>query len=147
MTTNRYPRAPSRRSALRASLAPALLIPALLLVPAALPLCDMGAEACFTVVPGPAAPSAGPGDHCPMEAAALDEMPCCVRDAGPVEPTPVTPPKADTGLQVKLHLQVPVVAVTSTVTVLPGEVLARVPAPALAAPAVPLYTLLSTLIS
>jgi hypothetical protein len=118
-----------------------LLIPALLLVPAALPLCDMGAEACFE------APVAGPGDHCPMGAAAREDMPCCVADAAPPERVPVAPPKADHDLQVKPQIQSPHASAPSPVAVAPAEALGGPPCPALAGPQVPLYTLLSSLLS
>lgn len=147
MTTNRRYRSASGRGTLRAALAPALLIPALLLVPAALPLCDMGAEACVTMVAERAAPVGGPGDHCPMGAAAREEMPCCVADAAPPEPTPVAPPKADHDLQVKPQIQSPHASAPSPVAVAPAEALGGPPCPALAGPQVPLYTLLSSLLS
>lgn len=147
MTTNRRHRSASGRGTLRAALAPALLIPALLLVPAALPLCGMGADACVTMVAERAAPVFGPGDHCPMGAAAREEMPCCVADAAPPERAPVAPPKADHDLQVKPQIQSPHASAPSPVAVAPAEALGGPPCPALAGPQVPLYTLLSSLLS
>lgn len=138
MTTTRH---------LRAALAPALLVPALLLVPAALPLCDMGTEACVTMAAEAAAPAAGSGAHCPMDAVARQEMPCCVQHAAPPEPTPVAPPKADHDLQPKPQVQTPHASAASPAAAIPSVALGRPQAPALAAPAVPLYTLLSTFLS
>ncbi|HEX6201134.1 MAG TPA: hypothetical protein VF150_12785, partial [Thermoanaerobaculia bacterium] len=140
-------RSASGRGALRATLAPALLIPALLLVPAALPLCGMGVEACFTAAVGPTVPVGAPGDHCPMGAEAREDMPCCVTDAAPPEPTPVAPPKADHDLQVKPQIQSPHASAPSPVAAARAEALGGPPCPALAGPQVPLYTLLSSLLS
>lgn len=146
MTTHRHLRTASGRPSLRALLAPVALVPVLLLVPAALPLCGMEVEACFTAA-APAVPPTALGDHCPMETAVQAEMPCCVEDTAPAEPVPVSPPAADSGSQLKIQLHAPAVAVAALTVPLPAPAPARAPAPDSTAPAVPLYTLLSSLLS
>lgn len=145
MSTNRHLRTASGRlGRVRwASLVPSALVPLLLLVPAGLPLCDPGVEACAITVP--VAPA---GAHCPMEALSGASRPasmeCCVRDAAPPGPSPAAPAKADPDLRTPLQLLAP--APAPALADLPNP--ARTPAPAATptASAVPLYTLLSTLL-
>lgn len=131
---------PRRLSGLLASWA---MVPVLLVVPASLPLCAMEMEAC--AVDAPVMPG---GVHCPMEASGLGEMPCCVRDAAPQAPAPAAPGKADADLRVQLKAPGPVAALAHAPLATLADA-APVPSPtaAPAAPAVPLYTLLSTLLS
>lgn len=147
MTTCRHSRAASRRAlpGFAASLA-GVLVPLLLLVPAGLPLCDPGVEACAITVP--VAPA---GAHCPMETLAASggagPMECCIQDAAPPGPAPAAPAKGDGDLRAPFQASAPApVAVSgrmalATVTSAPAATAAPTASP------VPLYTLLSTLLS
>lgn len=133
-----------RLSGLLASL---VMVPVLLVVPATLPLCAMDMDACAMDVP--VAPA---GAHCPLAAAGdtagRGEMPCCVSDAAPQGPAPAAPAKADAEVRVQLKAPGPVVAPAHALLAAPPEAApAPSPSAAPAAPAVPLYTLLSTLLN
>jgi hypothetical protein len=115
----------------------------LVVVPAALPLCGMEMDLCSMEVA--AVPT---GTHCPMEEAGRPEMPCCVQDTSPQGPAPATPGKADADLRVQLKAQAPAPTLVQTLFATPTvEAPAPAPVAILATPAVPLYTLLSTLLS
>lgn len=137
---HRRNRRASRLSGLLASWAVAFV---LVLLPAALPLCGMEMDLCS--VDAVAVPA---GTHCPMDEAGGPEMPCCVQDTSPQGPAPATPGKADADLRVQLKAQAPPPTPAETLFAMPTvEAPAPVPVATLAAPAVPLYTLLSTLLS
>ena len=117
---------------------------ALALVVVQVPPCEAGTEAC----PVEARPSSGA--HCPLEmamgtGAAMD---CCLEDAAPSrEPVPAAPAPTD-DLRVQLKAPAPVLtAATSLVAALPSALPVRGASAVPAAPAVPLYTLLSTLLN
>lgn len=140
MSADRRHRAASRTArwlALVASLAMALVV-------VQVPPCETGTEACAVEArPAPAA-------HCPMEAARASgaAMDCCVEDAAPSrEPAPAAPAPAD-DLRVQLKAPAPAVAsATALVAALPSALPARGSSAAPTAPAVALYTLLSTLLN
>lgn len=140
MSADRHLRPASRSARLLAVVASL----ALALVVAQVPPCEAGTEAC----PVEARPS--PGAHCPLEAAmaAGAAMDCCFEDAAPSrEPAPAAPAPAD-DLRVQLKAPAPAVALVSgLVASLPAALTARAADATLAAPAVPLYTLLSTLLN
>lgn len=147
VTTNRDPRTATGRPGpgLLASLA-AALVPLVLLVPAGLPLCDPEVEACAITVP--VAPA---GAHCPMEplsgASGSASMECCVRDATPPAPSPAVPAKSDPDLRAPSQVLAPALAAAPVLALLPTPSRAPAPADAPTAQAVPLYTLLSTLLN
>lgn len=132
-----------RRPRLSGLLTALVMVPVMLVVPASLPLCAMEIDACAVDVPVVPA-----GAHCPMDAAGLGAMPCCVSDAAPQGPAPAAPGKADADLRVQLKAPAPVAAPAHAFLAAPSEA-AQAPSPtaAPAAPAVPLYTLLSTLLN
>jgi hypothetical protein len=116
---------------------------AMVLVVVQVPPCGMSAEACALAArPAPAA-------HCPMESAmgAAAAMDCCVGDAAPSrEPAPAAPAPAD-DLRVQLKAPAPTVSLISgIVAALPAALPARAADATSTPPAVPLYTLLSTLL-
>jgi hypothetical protein len=138
VSTDRHHRTATRTApllALVASLGVALVV-------VQVPPCGMTAEAC-AVAARPA-----PGAHCPMAAAmAASGIDCCVQDAAPPrEPAPAAPAPAD-DLRVQVKAPAPAMALASAVTAVMSSALpARGPAALPAAPAAPLYTLLSTLL-
>lgn len=140
VSNNRH-RRPRRLSGLLTSL---VMVLVLLVVPASLPLCAMEMEAC--AVDLPLVPATGM--HCPMDAAGMGALPCCVSDAAPQTPAPAAPGKADADLRVQLKAPGPAAAPAHAFVATPSEA-AQAPSPtaASAAPAVPLYTLLSTLLN
>ena len=146
VSENRH-RRPRRLSVLASVIPSWILVPVLLVVPASLPLCGMEMEAC--AVDAPRVPV---GSHCALaamgDAAGLGEMPCCVSDAAPQGPAPAAPGKADADLRVQLKAPAPVVAPAHAFLAAPFHAAPAVCSTAApAASAVPLYTLLSTLLS
>ena len=131
--------APHPRSTVLAALAVAV---ALLVVPASLPLCAMEMEACSVDVP--AVPA---GAHCPMDTAGFGEMSCCVEDATPQAPAPAVPGKADAERQLQSTPALAPAAVDLASTAFPASAPVVPEAADLAASPVPLYTLLSSLLS
>lgn len=130
-------------------LAVSALVAVMLVVPVSAPLCASALGVC--AMPEAVAP---PIDaHCPMaeamghgEAAAME---CCVSDAAPQGPPPAVPGKADVERQLQsasLLALAPVAAVPD-LAALPAAPAPPPPAADLAASAVPLYTLLSSLLS
>lgn len=120
-----------------------VMVPVMLVVPASLPLCAMEMDACAVDVPVVPA-----GSHCPMDGAGLGAMPCCVSDAAPEGPAPAAPGKADADLRVQLKAQGPAAAPAHALVATASEPThAPSPTAAPAAPAVPLYTLLSSLLN
>lgn len=120
-----------------------------LVVPVSAPLCASALGVCSMpeAVPPPV------DAHCPMaEAMGHGEpaaMECCVSDAAPQGPTPAVPGKADSERQLagaSLLALAPAAAVPA-LAALPAAPAPPPPAADLAASAVPLYTLLSTLLS
>jgi hypothetical protein len=115
---------------------------ALVLVVVQVPPCGMSAEAC-AVAARPA-----PGAHCPLAAMeTASRMECCDGDAAPPnEPAPAVPAPAD-DLRVQLKAPAPALALAAANAASPPvAVTARGSAATPAAPATPLYTLLSTLL-
>lgn len=124
-----------------------VMVPLLLVVPVSLPLCDTEMEDCAVGVP--VVPN---GAHCALaptgDAAGLGAMPCCVSDAAPQAPAPAAPGKADADLRVQLKAPVPAAAAVHAFLAAPSAAAPGVSPPAApAGPAVPLYTLFSTLLN
>lgn len=145
MSAKVHPVSESRRRtrSLPGLLASLAMMPVMLVVPAALPLCAMEMDACAVDVP--VAPERA---HCPMDGAGLGELTCCVEDAAPQGPAPAAPAKADTDLRVQLKAPGPAAAPAHALVAAPIQAApTATPAAAPAAPAVPLYTLLSTLLN
>lgn len=148
MTTNRHLRAASGRlgPVPRVWVVPLALVPLLLLVPAGLGLCDPAVEACALAVP-----VAPVGAHCPMEAlegaGGSESLECCVRDVTLPVPSPAAPAKADSDLRAPFQILAPAPVAPPAEAALPAVPSALAPAAAPIASAVPLYTLLSTLLN
>lgn len=140
---HRHLRAPR----LCAALASVAMAAVLLVVPAALPLCGMEMDPCAVEV------SAVPaGTHCALagrgEVAGLPEMPCCVQDTSPQGPAPAAPGKADTDLRLQLKAQAPAPTLAQALFAAPAVAAPEpVPQAVPTASAVPLYTLLSSLLN
>lgn len=113
-------------------------------VPASLPLCTPAMEECGLVATAGAAPET----RCTMDEAGLGGMPCCVEDAAPGDPQPVPPGKVDSGPRIQAEAPAPLL--TASHGILPGPA-GPVPAPDAAAArkasTIPLYTLLSILLT
>jgi hypothetical protein len=138
---------------LSVSLAALALAAVMLVVPASAPLCASGLGVC-------AMPEAPAKAHCPLAAAhgsghdGGPAMDCCVTDAapqGPVGPVPAVPTpakKADAERQLQPLPALAPVALALGSPALPGPAPQAPPLAAeLAASPVPLYTLLSSLLS
>lgn len=106
------------------------------------PLCELGMEACF--LPG-SLPAEG-ASHCPMDAAGLGEMPCCIEEAVPHGPSPAAPGTPGQRVQIDPHAVAPVSLPAPLAPPTTTERGFLRPAPPAASP-VPLYTLLSSLLS
>lgn len=137
----RRPPRPARLLGLGAAL---VALVGFVVVPASLPLCTTAMGECGLVATAVAAP----GVRCTMDEAGLGGMPCCVEDAAPGDPQPAPSGKTDSGLRVQSESPAPVLAA--------GDALLATSSPAgltLAAPPetalqpVPLYTLLSILLT
>lgn len=116
--------------------------PLLLVLVASAPLCEMGMEACFL-----AEPSLAEGaSHCPMDAAGLGEMPCCVEEAVPHGPSPAAPGTPDQRVQIDPQAVAPVSFEARPAASSATAHRSLRPAPPAASP-VPLYTLLSSLLN
>lgn len=136
----RIPRAPSLLG-LGAAL---VALAGFVVVPASLPLCTAAMEECGLVATAGAAPET----RCTMDEAGLGGMPCCVEEAAPGDPQPVPPGKVDSGPRIQAEAPAPLL--TASHGVLPGSagpVLAPDAAAARTASTVPLYTLLSILLT
>lgn len=118
------------------------LAPLLLVLVASAPLCELGMEACFLPEPSPAEGAS----HCPMDAAGLGEMPCCVEEAVPHGPSPAAPGTPDQRVQLDPHAVAPVSLPAPLALPSTTERGSLRPAPPAASP-VPLYTLLSSLLN
>lgn len=133
-----------RTSRLPALVASLVTVAVLLVVPASLPLCVSDLGVCFVQAAEPAAA------QCPLMAvaASVGEMDCCVSDAKPQGPSPAVPGKADADPHSHLQAQALPPAPGGVADAVPAA-LAPAPSPtaAPAASAVPLYTLLSTLLN
>ena len=136
-----------RRSASWAALA---LVAVVLVVPVSAPLCASGLGVC-------ALPEAAPpvDAHCPLAAATgyagtepgdVATMDCCVSDAAPQGPAPAVP-DGERQLQGASLVALAPAAAASDLAALPAAPQPAPPAADLAASAVPLYTLHSTLLS
>ncbi len=137
-----------------ASWAALALVAVMLVVPVSAPLCASALGVCAM----PEAVSPPIDAHCPMaeamghggmghgDTAAMD---CCVSDGAPQGQAPAVPAKADVERQLAgaSLLALAPLAVGFDLTVLPGFPAPPPLAADLAASAVPLYTLLSTLLS
>lgn len=131
---------PRLRSAACLAVAPLLLV-----LVASAPLCELGMEACFQPEPAQVG-SMADGAHCPMDAAGLGEMPCCVEETVPHGPSPAAPGSPDLRVQLDPHALAPVAVAASLEAPRPAAHRPVRPEPPMASP-VPLYTLLSTLLS
>ncbi|MFP3941179.1 MAG: hypothetical protein ACLF0P_12790 [Thermoanaerobaculia bacterium] len=131
-----------RRLRSAASLAVA---PLLLALVASAPLCELGMEECLLPEPAPMGAMAD-GSHCPMDAAGLGDMPCCVEEAVPHGPSPAAPGSPDLRVQLDLQALAPAAAAASLEAPRPAAHRPVRPEPPMASP-VPLYTLLSTLLN
>ncbi len=126
----------ARLGALVASLA---LVAVLVQVP-----CLMGAETCALAPVTRVASSL-----CPMAADGGRAMKCCAKGEAPRQSAPATPAGHDSGQRLQLQVLpvgtglVPVLPASPTAAERPAMAFAAIPA----APATPLYTLLSTLLS
>lgn len=108
--------------------------------------CPMGAEACALAPAG----VTGAVAHCPMAAANGGRtMECCAKGESPRPSNPATPASPDSGS--RLQLKVLPLGADSAPATPPALAVTERPATSctatLAAPATPLYTLLSTLLS
>lgn len=114
------------------------------LVPASLPLCTTAMDECGLVATAVSAP----GARCTMDEAGLGGMPCCVEEAAPDDPQPVPPGQVDSGP--RIQAEAPAQLLAASHGILPGSA-GPVPAPdaaaARTASTVPLYTLLSILLT
>lgn len=119
--------------------------PLLLALVASAPLCELGVEACFLPEPPRAGSMAG-GDHCPMDAAGLGDMPCCVEESVPHGPSPAAPGAPDLRVQLDFQGVAPAAVAANLAAPRPAAHRPVRPEPP-TAPPVPLYTLLSTLLS
>lgn len=142
----RDPRRDPRRSASWAALA---LVAVMLVVPASAPLCASRLGVC-------ALPEAAPpvDAHCPLAAAMghaggepedMATMDCCVSDAAPQGPAPAVP-DGERQLQGASLVALVPAAGSFELAALPAAAPPAPPAADLAASAVPLYTLLATLL-
>jgi hypothetical protein len=142
------PRRPAPR--LPFALAALALAAVMLVVPASAPLCASDLGVC-------AMPEAPAEAHCPLAAAhgsghdGVPAMDCCVTDAAPHGPVPAVPTpakKADAERQLQpLPALAPVALALGSPALPTPAPTASPPAADLAASPVPLYTLLSSLLS
>lgn len=130
---------PRLRSAACLAVAPLLLV-----LVASAPLCELSMEACFQPEPAQVG-SMADGAHCPMEAAGLGEMPCCVEETVPHGPSPAAPGSPDVRVPLDSPALVPASFQATLALEFQGDGRPVRHGPP-AAPPVPLYTLLSTLL-
>lgn len=128
-----------------AGLGPALAaLAGFAVVPTSLPLCTTAMDECGLV----ATMVAAPGARCTMDEAGLGGMPCCIEDAAPGDPQPAPPGKADPGHRAQPEAQAPVPAGgDALLAACSPAALGLAPEPKPALPSVPLYTLLSVLLT
>ena len=143
---------PTRRTSPRLHASAVLaLVAVMLALPVSAPLCASALGVC--ALPTAAAPPVGA--HCPM-AAAMEgmgdgaDMDCCVSDAAPQEPAPAVPgPSGKVDGERSLQTVAGLAPVPASLAFATPALPAPAPEPTanLAASPVPLYTLLSSLLS